>query len=320
MAVSRDFLAHAANTTGFQIGPLEKVVRLGELARDVSVHPLLGETLVLKGGTPLNLCFGKPRRMSVDLDYNYIRHLDRDAMLADRPTVNEALVDMAKRRGYTVQASAAEHAGQTLFLRYRSVEGPADQIKVDVNYMMRLSLDPPKKLRVWQPGDLDRAAVMVVGLTELLIGKMLAFFDRAAARDAWDVANLSPPVARVLADDAFRPTFLALCGMLIHQPSAASEARIRKLVSDDVVQRQLLPMLVDPAGVTGRSLVDTAWPRVAPFVELSDAEAGYFKAVTAGELKTELLFPSDSTEAERLASHPALLWRVANVRQHLRKR
>ena len=54
--------------------------------------------------------------MSVDLDYNYIRHLDRDGMLAGRPKVNEALVDMATRRGYTVQASAAEHAGQTLFL------------------------------------------------------------------------------------------------------------------------------------------------------------------------------------------------------------
>lgn len=301
MTVSRDFLLRAASTTGFQVGPLEKVVRLGELAHDVSRHPLLGETLVLKGGTPLNLCFGKPRRMSVDLDYNYIRHLDRDGMLADRPKVNE-------------------HAGQTLFLRYRNVEGPADQIKVDVNYMMRLSLDPPTKLPVWQPGDLDQPIVMIVGLTELLIGKMLAFFDRAAARDAWDVANLSPPAARVLADDAFRPTFLALCGMLIHQPSAASEARIRRLVSDDVVQRQLLPMLVDPVGVSGRSLVDAAWPRVAPFVELSDAEDGYFAAVTAGDLKTELLFPSDSTEAERIASHPALLWRVANVRQHLRKR
>ena len=79
-------------------------------------------------------------------------------------------------------------------------------------------------------------------------------------------------------------------------------------------------MLVDPAGVSGRSLVGTAWPRVAPFVELSDAEAGYFAAVTAGDLKTELLFPSDATEAERIASHPALLGQVANVRQHLRKR
>lgn len=319
MTVSRDFLARAASSTGFQIGPLEKVVCLGELAHDVSRHPLLGETLVLKGGTPLNLCFGEPRRMSVDLDYNYIGHLDRARMLEDRPGVTQALIDLATRRGYTVQTSAEEHAGHTLFLRYRSVDGPADQIKVDANFMMRLSLDQPKKLQVWQPAELDQPAVMVVGLMELLIGKMLAFLDRAAARDAWDLANLSRPVAQALTNEAFRPTFLALCGMLIHQPSATSEARIRKLVSDEVVQKQLLPMLVDPAGVTATSLVDTAWPRVAPFVQLSEAEAGYFRAVTAGELKTELLFPSDAAEATRLARHPALLWRVANVREHLRK-
>ena len=182
-----------------------------------------------------------------------------------------------------------------------------------------LSLDQPKKLQVWQPGDLDQPAVMVVGLMELLIGKMLAFLDRAAARDAWDLANLPRPMARVPKNEAFRPTFLALCGMLIHQPSAASEARIRKLVSDDVVQKQLLPMLVDPAGVTGTSLVDAAWPRVAPLVELSVAEAAYFEGLAAGELKTDLLFPSDAAEATRLASHPVLLWRVANVRQHLRR-
>jgi hypothetical protein len=320
MAVSQEFLARAARTTGFQIGPLEKVVRLGELAHDISRHPLLGDTLALKGGTAINLCFGEPKRMSVDLDYNYIGHLDRDGMLADRPKITQALIHLATRRGYKVQTSADEHAGHTLFLRYKSVEGSGDQIKVDANFMMRLSLDQPKKLQVWQPGDLDQPAIMVVGLMELLIGKMLAFLDRAAARDAWDLANLPGPMARVPMNEAFRPTFLALCGMLIHQPSVASEARIRKLVSDDVVQKQLLPMLVDPTGVTGTSLVDTAWPRVAPFVDLSEAEDGYYKALTAGELKTDLLFPSDPAEATRLASHPALLWRVANVREHLRKR
>ena len=35
--------------------------------------------------TAINLCFGEPKRMSVDLDYNYIGHLDRARMLEDRP-------------------------------------------------------------------------------------------------------------------------------------------------------------------------------------------------------------------------------------------
>lgn len=315
--VSRDFLTRASTTTGFQVSALEKVVRLGDLAQDVSRHPLLGDSLALKGGTPLNLCFGEPRRMSVDLDYNYIAHLDRTRMLDDRPKVMTALVDLAKRRGYAVQQSNDEHAGKTVFLRYKSVDGPADQIKVDVNFMMRLLLDRPAMLQVWQPGGMDQPSVKVVGLMELVIGKLLAFLDRAAARDAWDVANLPTPITRALGAAAFRPTLLALCGILIHTPSAASEARIRKLVNDDVVQKQLLPMLVSPEGVTGKSLVDTAWPVVKPFVELTHEESAYYRALAAGELRTELLFPSDASEAARIAGHPALQWRVENVRKHL---
>jgi predicted nucleotidyltransferase component of viral defense system len=51
---------------------MEKVVRLGGLAGDIARHPFLGHVLALKGGTALNLCYGPPKRLSVDLDYNYI--------------------------------------------------------------------------------------------------------------------------------------------------------------------------------------------------------------------------------------------------------
>jgi hypothetical protein len=111
---------------------------------------------------------------------------------------------------------------------------------------------------------------------------------------------------------------MALSGILIHQPSPESEIRIRRLISDDLVQQQLLPMLADPAGVTGTGLIDAAWPVVAPLVQLTELESGYYAALAAGELRTDLLFPTQQAEADRLASHPALLWRVANVRQHLR--
>jgi len=93
MNPSLEYLERCAAETGFQIIPLEKVVRLGEVAADVSRHPLLGEALALKGGTALNLCFGPPQRLSVDLDFNYIAHLERERMLADRPRVERAAAD-----------------------------------------------------------------------------------------------------------------------------------------------------------------------------------------------------------------------------------
>ncbi len=85
MSVSREYLSRCAADSGYAESSLEKVIRLGELAGDIARHGLLGECLALKGGTALQLCFGPPSRLSVDLDFNYVGSASRERMLADRP-------------------------------------------------------------------------------------------------------------------------------------------------------------------------------------------------------------------------------------------
>jgi predicted nucleotidyltransferase component of viral defense system len=62
-------------------------VRLGELLRAVRQDAILRDRLVLKGGTALNLCYGSPQRLSVDLDFNDIGASEREQMQSDRPLV-----------------------------------------------------------------------------------------------------------------------------------------------------------------------------------------------------------------------------------------
>ena len=57
MNPSLEYLEHCSAETGYQVAPLEKVIRLGELAADIARHPVLEAALALKGGTALNLCF-----------------------------------------------------------------------------------------------------------------------------------------------------------------------------------------------------------------------------------------------------------------------
>ena len=97
MNVSLQYLQRCSAQTGYPVPPLEKVVRLGEMAGDVARHPFLGNVLALKGGTALNLCFGPPKRLSIDLDYNYIGHADREKMLEDRPRVEQAVTELGRR-------------------------------------------------------------------------------------------------------------------------------------------------------------------------------------------------------------------------------
>jgi hypothetical protein len=50
---------------------------------------------------------------------------------------------------------------------------------------------------------------------------------------------------------------------------------------------------------------------------LEPHEEEFITAVQRGELLPELLFPDDPKEAERIAAHPAILWKMENVRKYL---
>lgn len=84
-------LQREAEATGFRGEALEKVVRLLELLEGFRSHPFLKSRIGLKGGTALNLFVFDVPRLSVDIDLNYIGAVDRDAMLAERPKVEQAI-------------------------------------------------------------------------------------------------------------------------------------------------------------------------------------------------------------------------------------
>ncbi len=320
MNISPAYLQSCADQTGYAVGPLEKVVRLGEMAADMARHPFLGQVLALKGGTALNLCFGPPNRLSVDLDFNYVGHLERAQMLADRPRVEAAVIELARRKGYRVQQSADTFAGRKLFLLYPSVAGPAERIEVDLNFLFRLPIAGTSMREMWQPGELDRPAVRVVGLEEVLIGKLLAYLDRNAARDVWDLAHLPTQVRKVMTTDGFRSWFVAFAAILGHPLRTYTRERLETRVTAQIIAEQLIPMVMAGTRADPQTLIDDSWSTVAPFMTLSDNETRYLAAVQNGELHPELLFPADSGEARRMAAHPALAWKLVNVRDHLARK
>jgi predicted nucleotidyltransferase component of viral defense system len=55
MNLSAETLSQMQTETGFRSATLEKVIRLGELARQITAHPFLGPRLLLKGGTAIQL-------------------------------------------------------------------------------------------------------------------------------------------------------------------------------------------------------------------------------------------------------------------------
>ncbi len=102
MRLSAEKLAVEAESTGFRPDVLEKVAHLLGLLDTLQSHPFLKGKLVLKGGTALNLFVFDLPRLSVDIDLNYVGAENRNAMLEERPRIEQAVQAVFKREGYTV--------------------------------------------------------------------------------------------------------------------------------------------------------------------------------------------------------------------------
>ncbi len=66
-------------------------------------HPYLKGKLALKGETALNLFVFNVPRLSFDIDLNYVGAEDREALLAERPRIEQAVQAVFAREGFTVR-------------------------------------------------------------------------------------------------------------------------------------------------------------------------------------------------------------------------
>ncbi|MHB8911047.1 MAG: nucleotidyl transferase AbiEii/AbiGii toxin family protein [Syntrophales bacterium] len=128
--------AREAAATGFGVEPLEKVFRLMALLDALNSHPFLKPRIALKGGTALNLFHFEVPRLSVDIDLNYIGSAAREAMLGERPKVEQAVQAVCSREGLAIKRMPPDHAGGKWRLTYVASKGGSGSLELD------LRLDP----------------------------------------------------------------------------------------------------------------------------------------------------------------------------------
>jgi len=122
-----------ADSTKFPADNLEKVLRLRELLIEFHKHSFLRGKLVLKGGTALNLFYLHLARLSVDIDLNYIGHIDREATLLDRPEIIKAVERVAVGLGYRLQNGKDDYTLREWHLNFTNHAGRPDRIPVEIN-------------------------------------------------------------------------------------------------------------------------------------------------------------------------------------------
>ena len=317
MRISPETLVNQAEATGFRPDMLEKVGLLLQLLDAVRSHPFLKDKLVLKGGTALNLFIFDVPRLSIDIDLNYVGAADREAMLTERPKVEEALQAVFSREGFTARRVPAEHAGGKWQLRYPSASGQGGNLEVDVNFMFRIPLWPVKNMDSRPVGIRQAVGIQVVDIHELAAGKLSALMSRWQARDIFDCSSLF----RLGGLDRER---LRLASIVYGVMSRRDWRTISpKDVDFDIadLEQRLIPTL-RASGVEsirrdhfGKGLIEDCRNFLAWLLPFTEAEMEFLNRVLdEGEITPELL-TADEDLQDRIRRHPLLEWKTVNVRE-----
>jgi predicted nucleotidyltransferase component of viral defense system len=319
--LSRAQLQRSAADGGYQIETYEKATLLLEVLDGIRAHPFVGSRLALKGGTALNLFLFDIPRLSVDIDLNYVGAADREAMLAERPRVEQALEQVFGRSGLTVKRMPTDHAGGKWRLSYQSALGPTGTLEVDVNFMLRTPLWPPAPIDSRPVGGRAALGVLVVERHELAAGKLAALVARSASRDLFDARELlrSPGLNPGL----LRVAFVAYGGMNREDWRNVGLDRVTTTARD--VDEQLVPMLradIRPAraelAAWTNALVAETRELMKAVLPLRDREREFLELLNGkGVVAPELLTDNPTLQA-LLRTHPGLAWKALNVREHVR--
>ena len=302
---------------------LEKVLRLLDVLQAIAEDRDLKSRVALKGGTALNVFHLRLDRLSVDIDLNYVGAVDRAAMEADRPLVDEALLRLLEAQGYQVRRQPPGHAGGKWVARYSSALGGGASIEVDLNYMARGPLFGVQTMTSTPLGGVSATGISVLDLHEVVAGKLVALLDRRAARDLFD--------ARRILETQTLDWSLVRVGVLAWGAAGRRdwrEASLDDIGGDPRELRQKLAICLpqdffEAAGGVDRWIahsVAICRAGLAPLFERTVGEAAFLdRLLDAGEVDPSGLAASDAVKA-RVAAMPMLAWKAQNVRTHLQTR
>ncbi len=167
MTLTPEDVSREVASTGFGGDALEKVFRLMALLDALGSHPFLKTRIALKGGTALNLFYSDVLRLSVDVDLNYIGTAERETMLAERTKLERAVHAACAREGFRVRRMPSEHAGGKWRLTYVASNGGPGSLELDVNFMLRTPLWPPRIAECHPVGSFKAAPITVLDPHEL---------------------------------------------------------------------------------------------------------------------------------------------------------
>ena len=307
-------LEKVARETSFIRDNLEKVIRLSNILEFLVSNDDLKGKVVLKGGTAINLTVFDMPRLSVDIDLDYCCNSDKDTMMANRAVIGQEILGHMQSNGYTLHPSSKNtHALDSWVFSYLNAGGNRDNIKIEINYMMRAHILKPLTRKTSVPF-IEEVDVYALAPLELFGSKIKALIERAAPRDMYDVN-------RMIKENIFKEDQMDMLRKIVvfylavggkNKPEKAySFERIRNIKFPQI-RSALIPVLKKTEKFDFEEAKTNVISFLSGFLIPGDAEKDFIESFNQGEYKPEVLF-DDHEIVERIKEHPMALWKMNEV-------
>ena len=311
MQFDRIALGRQAKELGFVRDTFEKVRRLADVLSFMESDALLSNSLALKGGTAINLTIFDLPRLSVDIDMDFAKAVPRDAMLQERDQINDHIRKYMSASGYNLSPKSKQyHALDSFVYEYVNAGGMKDNLKIEINYMLRCHVFPVSRRAVslpWKEKDLN---VLCVNPMEIFSSKTVALLNRSAARDLYDMFNLQK---YGIFDEPREPMFKKC---VLFYSAIASETVPKHFdfggigkISAQKIKTDLMPVLRR----SEKFDLISAQKQVESYLKgvlLPEDDLSFWTAFANGEYRPELLF-DDEKVLSRIERHPMALWKCS---------
>lgn len=310
MQFDRMTLGRMARELGFVRDTLEKVCRLADVLRFMADDSLLSEYLALKGGTAINLTIFNLPRLSVDIDLDFCRDISREAMLKNRQIITDKIGRYMVANGYFLSAKTKNYYALDSFVyEYVNTGGVKDNLKIEINYMLRCHVFPVRQREVELPWNEERLIVLSVAPLEIFASKTVALLTRTAPRDLYDMHN----VVRYGLFDEREQEMLRKC--VVFYSAIGTETPPMQFGLNNIsnisamqIKRDLNPVLKARERFDLKTVQEEVRSYLEDVLIPTTEEQMFLKAFTERKYCPEWVF-GQSNELENVKKHPMALWK-----------
>jgi len=288
--------------TGFGFDILEKTYHLIKIMQFIFSQSDLKKNLTLKGGTALNFIYLDIPRLSIDIDLNLT---DGSVDSKVEQMAEEIFVKIkagGSKLGYQVEDAASTVIWQRKILKYQTLRGPMDFIKVELDKIERIPLMDRIVQRIINPfPEFNEVYVSSYSLEELTAMKVKSLFDRAHPRDLFDLYKIS----RVISEEAELIDLVVVYSCFTLTGFGLSELLEKtNLITEDSFTREVVPFLRAGEKMDLRLIKTVVVDFLKAIYSKQDKRHKEFlNDFRAGDLRLDLL-PTGLTDKVR--NHPSI--------------